>query len=629
MCGIAGWFNCNYGPSILDKMLDAIEHRGPDERNVYHSKNCSIGHVRLSILDLSGGHQPYKCPQGEILAFNGEIYNFRQLDEELSALGFPGNADGDTAVLSRAWSRWGINGLVKFDGMFAISVYDPAKNALFLARDYYGEKPLFFMEKGRGIVFASEIKAFKKLPDWEPKLAPEGIRSFLSTRYIAGSNFPISDIKRLLPKEYIVVDDSGIRKGKWFKGCYNSSLPETLNELEQFFFNSINSRMVSDVPLGVYLSGGLDSGIIASIAAQNSTKNVEAYTVALDEDDEDFQGALETAREIGLNHKPFLLKKDDYQNLPRIVRHMDLPKADSIVVAQYRLAETASQSLKVVLTGDGADEIDFGYHHIHQIFKLQMLFKYFPDLLAKHSHKILDFMPSKLIDVFSPYSFSVGNNGQNRIKEMLGVSTKTGMLYRYLTGLFVGSEYNRLLSSACREWVIDSAYYDLPVVYLNKEKSKSKSQLLGGLELKEWLPDCLLYKQDILCMAHSLENRAPFLNPSFAKALENIRKMEKTSIENKGVIRKVAEKYISIRLRCKQKRPFFLLPEQRFKDVWEGFVEDYLNIKLIRRRGLWNPIEVKRIINDWRNGEVLACKHLTALIIFELWLECWFPSFEL
>ena len=422
MCGIAGWYNCSFSPEVLKNMLDSLKHRGPDERGVYYTENSAVGHVRLSVLDLEGGQQPVQCLGGEVLAFNGEIYNFRQLNKELADLGFPGDAGGDTAVLARAWSCWGVRCLSKLDGMFAISVYDPKNRVMILARDTYGEKPLYYIRRGNGFFFASEIKAMKGVPDWNPSLNPNGVRSFFTTRYAAGANIPQSGVERLQPGRFLVADVSGLRIEKFGNIADGFLFPENMEDFEPFFVEAIASRIVSDVPLGIYLSGGIDSGLIASIASRKSRKRLKAFTVALNEDDDDFIGALRTAKELDLDHTPIFLNADDYLRLPEIVGHMDLPNTDSIIVAQYRLAETASKTVKVVLTGDGADEIDYGYHHIHQLYHLNQLFKYLPTNVRSKGLWLINNVPIAFMDRISPYQFSIGERGLDRIKKMLGKS---------------------------------------------------------------------------------------------------------------------------------------------------------------------------------------------------------------
>jgi len=372
MCGIAGIVDfTGTGPTreTIGRMTGLLRHRGPDDEGIAILGPAGLGHRRLSIIDLSpAGHQPMTLDDGAIhIVFNGEIYNFQEVKAELEALGETFRTRSDTEVLLRAYRAWGADSLQKLNGMFAFAIWDAERRTLFAARDRLGKKPFFYHHRQGLIAFASEMKALLADPKLERDVDPAAIDEYLTYSYIPAPRTIFRGVRKLLPGHYLLFQKDRIATVPYWELAFGSngsakSEPEALEHLEELVRASVRRRLVSDVPVGAFLSGGLDSSAVVAMMAQLSSEPVRTYTIGFEEEGfSEVEDARAVASHFGTRHREFSVRADAVEILPDLAWHLDEPFGDSSAVPSYYVAKLAAQDVKVVLSGDGGDELFAGY----------------------------------------------------------------------------------------------------------------------------------------------------------------------------------------------------------------------------------------------------------------------------
>jgi asparagine synthase (glutamine-hydrolysing) len=619
MCGFVGCWR-DAAIDVVAPLARTLKHRGPDGEGVYVAPDRSVAfaHRRLAIVDLATGDQPMANEDRTVwIAFNGEIYNHLELRQQLERAGHRYRTTSDTETLIHAYEEWGDDFVARLNGEFAFVVYDERRRHCLLARDRLGIRPLFYATIGSRLFFASEIKALAGAPGFSPALDPTALDQYLSLRYSFGEQTMLRGVRRLPPGTTLRLDEEPLRPRRYWEAPIEPrrwSEEDAADRLDELLRESVRMRLMSDVPVGMYLSGGVDSGLILALLARDAPQAIRTFSIGFDLPLDERRAAGALAQEFGAKHTEVVLDRGAFTALPEIVRGLDEPLGDAIVVPTYFLAKTAARDVKVVLTGEGADEIFGSYVHQHSLARYGGYRQRLPKPLIALAPAIVDRLPLPVLDRLFPYPDSLGSSGRARLSQFLR-RAETGHGYLSLVQLFDRGEKRSLVAG---DWQIDPGWEDLYDTsnwqlgdYLNRAIQ---------LDLRFWLPDYTLFKQDRLTMAHSVEGRVPYLDHrivEFAGSLPTNLKARAGSL--KHLLRMVASRYLN-RERATTPKAAFYLPIRKFLGAdFDEFVRDTLDPTSIRRDGYLNPAAVNQVVNDGLGHELLAGKRLMAVLIFTLW----------
>lgn len=579
MCGIAGIIDKadNNLKQNLDKMLSQMYKRGPDGEGTYLSDGLAIGMRRLSIIDIEGGQQPFYSSNKTVVAFqNGEIYNFKELTLELKALGYKFISHSDTEVIAHGYDAWGANNLFKkLDGMFAIAIIDKKINQLILGRDKFGEKPFYYCydKKSNKFAYSSDLRGLLDLSWVSHNISSNALSRYLMLGFTIGEESIIRDVKKVLPAHYLSLD---LTDFELKKTCYylpnldkNKITTNNKNRLKTLLKESIHIRLRADVPVGVFLSGGVDSSLIAALSAKIHPK-IDTFSIGFHSDKHDeSKYAKQVAKHIGSKHHHFMFDESSFVDLlPKVVSELDEPLADQACLPTYWLSEEAKKHVTVALSGEGADEIFGGYSYFQQ-----------------------DNPSLKLVDnekYTTPSGFPL----------LMSVESCTNFMNTDF--LSTTNDEDQLF-----DWI---------------ETGESNIQKSMVTDLTTWLPDDLLVKLDRMAMAHSLEGRAPYLSQhlvDFSYGLSDQEWIE--GEEYKILLREVAKEYLpeSIFNRPKQG---FVLPMDDWIVKWfeNESVKDFFTSRAIKELNTEFVIEwvEEQLKHQHFNQRLIFC-----LIVLYLWNE--------
>lgn len=600
MCGIVG-FRADRDISI-DTMLDTIAHRGPDGRGTYQHHDIGIGHCRLSILDLSGGAQPMLSPDGRVvISFNGEIYNYMELRTALAAKGHKFQTKSDTEVLIHLYREFGTDMLRHLNGMFAFVIYDLDKDILFGARDRIGIKPLYYATNDSGLYFASEIKALATCLQLQPDYA--GIALYLLRRYIPGERTAYRGILKLRPGYYFI---SKSPRSVTFHKYWE--LPEEVDfsgdptqRFGELLSSSVKYRLISDVPLGVFLSGGIDSTTIVSTMAQHTQSNIKTFTLGFSANDEEVIESQRTAQHLNCISKVEYITPEDFALFPKLIHHMDGPYGDPILLPLYILSKSASKRVKVVLSGDGADETQLGYIHHETLASIQNLTRLLPGCFFSMASCIAAKTPIPFLDKFFNYPDSMGPEGRTRLQGLLKSAKNMGACYQTFANLFTLSELASLCGPELRRGLDEAKeiFLEPETSYINNAKDPLRALYLH--DLKHWLPDNILTKYDKMTMACSIEGRAPFLDHRLVEFLASLpSELKIPKRRGKHILREHFKRNIDIpNRRTKSKKAFYFpinaLYQEQFRSLFDTYTSSTaLPPEIIRRTMLKSFLEHRR-----------------------------------
>jgi asparagine synthase (glutamine-hydrolysing) len=537
VCGIAGILHFDKEREadnfLLKKMTDSVSHRGPDGQGYYLKNNLALGHRRLSIIDLSTGDQPmFNDDKSVALVFNGEIYNYVELREELKNEGYTFNSPSDTEVIIKAYEKWGIDCQNKFNGMWALALWDDKKQQLFLSRDRIGEKPLHYAIFEDTFLFGSEIKSIvaygaPKIPNLEL------LDIYLTLSYIPAPYTFFKNIHKLKPGHCLLIQDANIKEFKYWdlpEIDEDNMLTNQVNVYENFanlLTDSVKIRMRSDVPYGAFLSGGLDSSSVVSIMSQISSFPVETFTIGFKEksyDERDLAAAV--AAKFQTNHHEYLVEPDSFdESLRKIVCHYDEPFGDSSAIPTGYVSRFAASKVKMVLTGDGGDEVLSGYT-TYQGEKFAAQYQKLPKLLR-------DSIPFLLHQISKPLKSSI----RYKINRAFQVTSSSNLdfLNRYM------NKISWIELSQIKKLIADQKVYPAHEFVSDLMKNcnyKDPFYQLMFLNLKLSLPDDMLVNVDRMSMAHSLETRTPFLDYRLIEYMTGVHKdIKMKKYERKTVLR--------------------------------------------------------------------------------------------
>lgn len=606
MCGIAGIIgNPRKKKETIKEMVDVITHRGPDDDGYYTDPSVAFGMRRLSIIDLGGGKQPIENEDGNlVIVFNGEIYNYQELYEELVAKGHHFRTKSDTEVLVHLYEQEGELMLNRLRGMFVFSIYDKKKKELFIARDYFGIKPLYYLVKDEKIVaYGSEIKSLLLYPGFKREVNNEAVYNYLSFQYNPLDETFFKGIWKLPPASFLKINiekNEVIQKSYW---SYKFQIPETdekklKTEVLGGLENSVKAHMISDVPVGAFLSGGIDSAAIVALMSKNTDKKISTFTIGFDKVSE-MKEAKEMSDFIKTDHHEILLKSDEYlKELPNIVWHFDEPVADPSAVALYFLAREASKHVKVVLSGEGADELFGGYNIYREPYALDKL-----NIIPK---TIRDLILRPLAE--SEFNFY----GKNYFKRHFA---KVEERYIGNAHIFKPSELGHLWRQNDGEASVERLSLN---PWYKKMRGLMDSQKMQSIDISFWLPGDILQKADKMTMAHSLELRVPFLDKKIAEISERIpEKLKYKAGKTKYILRKALEHVLPRATAGRKKLGFPTALRHWLREKPEAFSEIiYENVYIQEHFKIGF---IKHLFKEHQSGKVDNSRKIYILYMLALW----------
>lgn len=621
MCGICGFISeKEITTENLKNMNNTINYRGPDSEGIYFEetdgKKIGLAHKRLAIMDLSPlGHQPmFSEDKNIIVIFNGEIYNFQEIKEDLEKKGYKFRSTSDTEVIVKGYEEYGIEIIEKLNGMFVIALYDKKDKELFLIRDRIGIKPLYFHIDEKDIIFASELKPILEYPYFKREIDKDSLSDFLHHSYISGEKSIFKNTFKLLPGSYLRYKNEKITIENYWsikKEFLNKKIDEKLTEeqwkskIKDFLEKSIKDRMISDVPLGAFLSGGIDSSLIVSIMQKISSKPIKTFTIGFEEKEyNEAENAKKIANYLKTDHTEYYMKIEELKKyIDKLAVYYDEPFADSSQLPTMLVSEIAKQKVTVALSGDGGDELFCGYSRYESLFKMQKL---------KNISKIINLIPFR-----DEIIKNIGN--------------------RYLRGFYfkndseiVNSEY--LFYSHNKSIIKDYNHKINERYFENIEISKNIQEKSMLKDMITYLPDDIMTKVDRASMAFSLETRAPFLDDhKFIELSFKIpHRYKYKNNEKKYILKEVLKEYIPENLIENKKKGFAVPIFKWLREDLKYLIDNYLSKEEIEKQQIFNSSDIeiiKRIFLEKTDGEIKVYKGLDIdktmwnLIMFQMWYQ--------
>lgn len=630
MCGICGYIGIRED-GLLEAMTTSLTHRGPDSAGYFQSGDVGLGHRRLSIIDVVGGRQPIENEdQSLVLICNGEIYNYQSLREELQAKGHRFRTKSDSEVVLHLYEDIGPKCLDRLHGMFTIAIFDKSSKMLFLARDRLGIKPLYYVHLPNQFLFASESKSILRYTGFDTSLNPLALSDYLALRYVPGPGSMFREIHKFPAAHYGVFKDGDFRLHRyWEPELYDGPFRETEEEyLEGFaerFQRSIQRRLFSEVPLGAYLSGGVDSNTIVASMANIMSTPVRTFSVGFDFEHDELTQASECAKLLGCQHTEIACRVSDINLLPEIIYHLDEPVGDAIVIPMYQLAREAKKQVTVILSGEGADETLGGYLFHRVLLGGHYLERGIPEGIRRHLLlPLLKGIPNWVLNLAFQYPAALGVRGKLKVVDYLGLlgPNQLGSAYRHLISLFDERDTNELFTKDFEE-SLKNEHRSNQMDNMAKERSAPYLNKILNLQFEHWLPDDILMKQDKLSMAHGIEARVPFLDHELVEYILRVPPSLKIRMkQSKYLLRKFATRLLPEEMVSRKKMPFYVPVEKYISDSYfQDLLADTLSHKSIRARGIFNPIAIDKLLQHMRQGEFIYVKQIFSLVVLELWFR--------
>lgn len=628
MCGIAGMCVCGgtdlpeNAAAQVEAMCLAMRHRGPDGQGVWSGNGVCLGHRRLSIIDLAGGAQPMHSADGRYhVTFNGEIYNFPELRRELEAQGQSFRTTSDTEIILAGWQVWGRECLQHFDGMFAFALWDAQEKRLFCARDRFGKKPFFYTLQHGRFCFASELTALCTLPGLDFTLSPQALMRYLAYEYVPTPQTMYAEAASLPPSHWLEVHDGRLRVERYWELPFPDegdarSEADICAAYHELLARAVRRRMISDVPLGVFLSGGIDSSIVAGLMAMQSSTPVKTFSIGFREASYDeSRYARIVARRWGTDHHERILSAEECaEQLPQIISRMDVPLADASVAPTWLLSGVTREKVTVALGGDGADELWAGYEH-YIGYKVATWYNALPAVLRR--------------GVIEPLCHLLPSSS-GYINPRLAVQT-------FLRGahapdwLRVQTLLTALAPDAQRELLVrpDTAFLtDERLFAPTREHFEHWPAGPGPLArafhvyARQYLLDDILVKVDRCSMLHSLEVRAPFLDREAAEFVARLPIRHKLrGFQRKYLLKRAFVDVLPPEILRRNKRGFQIPVADWLRGRLRPLLEDMLGPSRLRQQGIFAPQAVRALMDAHFSGRADMRKQLWTLLVLQLWLE--------
>lgn len=622
MCGIAGIFHLETAkpvdPARLRKMTDSLTHRGPDGSGVWTAPGVGLGHRRLSIIDLAGGAQPmFTADEAQVISFNGEIYNFREVRATLEQYGHVFQSTGDTEVILYAWRQWGVDCVKHLNGMFAFAIYDQPSRQLFLARDRLGVKPLFYAPVSDGsIIFGSELKALLANPLLRREPNVQAIDDYFAFGYVPDQTSLLKNVKKLPAGHYLLLERGkaeAVPVQYWdidFSKRHKAPAKDLEAELVRLMQDAVGSRMVADVPLGAFLSGGVDSSTVVALMAEKSRQKVKTCSIGFDHGAlDETQYAELIAKRFQTEHRSRIVAPDDFGLIDVLADSFDEPFADGSALPTYRVSELARENVTVALSGDGADEAMAGYrrhifHHAEE--RVRGL------IPQSFRGPVLGWLGNACPKAdWAPRSFrakstllSLARTGAEGYAEAVGVTTPkqrtaiySDQLKRELGGYRGESRMIDLMENAPAQNGLDQAQY---------------------ADMKMWLPGDILTKVDRASMAVSLEVREPLLDYKLLEFTAQLpTDLRVRNGQGKYLLKKSMERYLPKDILYRQKMGFVTPLSQWFRGPLADQARNIADSSALARTGWFDPAALRRIAADHIDGRSDNSRLLWQMLMFD------------
>jgi asparagine synthase (glutamine-hydrolysing) len=631
MCGIYGAVTFDHAPlnDVGELALESMRHRGPDERGAWAGNGTFLGSCRLSIIDLAGGSQPiWNEDHTKCIVFNGELYNFQDLRPELIANGHSFRTRSDTEVILHAYEEWGTDCLQRLNGMFAFAIWDERSGNLFVARDRIGEKPLYYFLDDRRIVFASEIKAILADPTVPRDLNPRGLANFMAFGHAMAPQTIYEGILKLLPGHYLTVHDGQVKVTEYWDVGDEPQLP-TGEELSaegyadfvaRLLSDSVRRRMVADVPVGAFLSGGVDSAAVVALMRRHATGPVKSFSIGFDVGGSysELSDARETASALGTDHYEFVADHVDLvETLRTLVYHYDEPFGDAAGFPIYLLSRFAREQVKVVLTGDGGDEL-FGGYRRYAFDGAAPLYQLLPDRLT---HEWVPNVVQRLPRL----------RRAKRTARTLPIQEPAA---RYASWLYtftpdMQAELMEPWLLACLDGYDPEEPYRRYYNRLGNGRQRDHRNALMYVDVKTWLADAYLEKVDKASMASSLEARLPLLDHRLVElAFQIPSSLKIRGLSTKRIFKKAVRGLVPLRVLRRRKHGFSVPTDPWFRGQLRSFAFDVLLDDRARRRGYFNTRFIETLWREHTEGRHLWDQQLWLLLNFELWHQIFLDGAE-
>ncbi len=630
MCGIVGFCDFTKKSSVanIEAMMEVIEHRGPDAKgHLFHdldSVQIGLGHRRLSILDLSSeGAQPMLFEHLEII-YNGEVYNFKEVRSELEQLEYTFCSQSDTEVILKAYHAWGVKALDRFNGMFALAIFDKQEERLTLIRDRAGVKPLYWYFKEGLFLFASELKSFHEHPHFKKVINKDVLAQYLQHGYVLQPHSIFEATQQLNAGHVLHLDlkTKAFKKEQYWSVSTFYEKPklilsdkEAIEQTEEVLKRAFNYRMVSDVPVGIFLSGGYDSSLVTALIQSDREEKINTFTIGFKEKGYDeAPHAKAVAKHLGTNHTEYYCTHQDALDvIPKLAQIYDEPFGDASAIPTVLVSQLARQKVTVSLSADGGDEIFAGYTAYDNLVKIEAKFKKIPYWLRYRGRAILNKInPSTIPFSDEIYNFEIR---YEKIKKML-LAKNAAELLEQSYEQYSQNELERLLLHKSKKI---KTGFDVDV---SKVRSSLEQMLM--VDYQTYMADDILTKVDRATMSVSLEGREPFLDATiieFAAQLPN--EMKYRNGEKKWVLKEITHKYLPKSMMQRPKMGFSPPITAWFREELKFYFLHYLSYERLEREGLFNPDEVIALRDEYLEGKNVSVHRLWFILMFEMWYERW------
>ena len=609
MCGIVGFVSAGRVPAPSEDvglaMNAAIVHRGPDDGGVYREHDVLLGMRRLAIIDLAGGHQPMHSSDSRyVLVFNGEIYNYRRLRDELRGLGQSFRSDSDSEVILAAYAAWGEKAVARLEGMFAFALWDREKHSLLLARDRLGKKPLFLWEGSEGIGFASELKSLLALPGFTRSVDTRVLPAYFAFGYVPTPRSIFHGVRKLPPAHYAVYAQGKMREERYwaldFSPTFAGTEAEAEDELARRLDAAVSDRLVADVPFGAFLSGGLDSSVVVALMAQRMSQPVKTFSIGFHEARySELSSARRVAEHLGTEHHELVVSPDATALIEKLVRHLDEPFADSSALPTFLVSELARPHVKMVLSGDGGDEAFAGYERYLKFLTLE-----------------------RLGPLRTPLGLGMQLAGSAvaglrgfRLKR-IGERLREPFPDRYLSGVALSrpEQMRALLGDAGAE-----GYRSLHHLFPPNDMRPMIDRIVDA-DIRSYLLDDILVKLDRMTMAASIEGRAPLLDHRVVEfAVRLPQHLRVRAGRGKYLLRQVARRWLPSDVLDKPKQGFAIPLPDWFRGALGNMAADVFSSRAFRERGWVRPAAVDALLTAHRAGQADHAEPLWQVLCLELW----------
>ncbi len=633
MCGITGiWIQDSSQDRIRTDVTEAVtrlRHRGPDDHGIWmNGSGLGLGHTRLAILELSDlGHQPMISTDGRyVMVYNGEIYNFAEIRSRLTGVGYSFAGNGDTEVILHAFKEWGSDAVKQFIGMFAIALWDDKEKRLELYRDRIGVKPLHYGWDGRNLWFGSELKALRAYTHWSPEVDRQSLGEFLQYGYISGDRTIYKGVHKLKPGHRLTLErgKQPIVEPYWSVHDFlDRSLPvgdsNIEKEIEELLIDAFQYRMVSDVPVGVYLSGGVDSSLVTAILAKHANQDIHTFTIGFSENTHDeSRWAKKVAEHCGTIHTEYILSVNDALAIAKNWGNLfDEPFGDSSGIPTLLVSRLASKEVKVVLSADGGDELFSGYQVYSNVLQRMQQTARIPQWLRRPISSGMS-LNSPRLPQSGKYRFDLlgAKRGDlsrrvHRLKSIMRDSSPGKMMDMYMSN-WLPDEINRLIGNYSSPRLDADSYPGPPA---------SKISLW---DFHHYLPEDVLTKVDRTTMAVSIEGREPMLDHRLAEyAFALPPHLRRGQLGPKHLLKKILYRYVPRELVDRPKQGFGIPLDTWMRTELKPLVTEYLDEGRISSAGIFDAKMVKQATTRFYRGDTTLSTPLWYLLAFEMWRETW------